>query len=49
MLLLKNIFSVEIITARGVTSALDLGLYVCEKLAGHQVKERIRKQMDYMQ
>lgn len=36
-----------VITARGVTSALDLGLYLCEKLAGHEVKERIRRQMDY--
>ncbi len=38
----------EIITARGVTSALDLGLYLCEKLASHEVKERIRRQMDYL-
>lgn len=38
----------DIITARGVTSALDLGLYLCEKLAGYEVKERIRQQMDYL-
>jgi len=38
----------DIITARGVTSALDLGLYLCEKLAGYEVKERIRRQMDYL-
>jgi len=37
----------DIITARGVTSSIDLGLYLCEKLAGHEIKERIRKQMDY--
>ena len=37
----------DIITARGVTSSIDLGLYLCEKFAGHEVKERIRKQMDY--
>lgn len=37
----------EVITARGVTSAIDLGLYLCEKLAGSDVKERIRQQMDY--
>jgi len=37
----------NIITARGVSSSIDLGLYLCEKLAGYAVKEKIRKQMDY--
>ncbi len=37
----------SIITARGVTAALDLGLYLCEKIAGYEVKEKIRWQMDY--
>jgi transcriptional regulator GlxA family with amidase domain len=37
----------DVITARGVSSSIDLGLYLCEKFAGHDVKERIRKQMDY--
>lgn len=37
----------DVITARGVTSAIDLGLYLCEKLAGYEVKEKIRQQMDY--
>lgn len=37
----------DIITARGVTSAIDIGLYVCEKLAGREVREEIRRQMDY--
>jgi cyclohexyl-isocyanide hydratase len=37
----------EVITARGVTSSIDLGLYLCEKLAGREAKERIRQQMDY--
>ena len=37
----------DVITARGVTSSIDLGLYLCEKLAGHEVRERIRQQMDY--
>ena len=37
----------DIITARGVTSSIDLGLYLCEKFAGYEVKERIRRQMDY--
>jgi transcriptional regulator GlxA family with amidase domain len=37
----------DIITARGVTSAIDVGLYVCEKLTGYEIKEKIRQQMDY--
>lgn len=37
----------DVITARGVTSSIDLGLYLCEKLAGGDVRERIRQQMDY--
>ncbi len=37
----------EVITARGVTSAIDLGLYLCEKLAGREAAGRIRQQMDY--
>ena len=38
----------NIITARGVTSAIDLGLYICEKIAGREVREKIEIQMDYM-
>lgn len=38
----------NVITARGVTSSIDLGLYLCEKIAGHEIKERIRRQMDYL-
>jgi transcriptional regulator GlxA family with amidase domain len=37
----------DIITARGVTSSIDLGLYLCEKLAGREARERIARQMDY--
>jgi cyclohexyl-isocyanide hydratase len=37
----------DVITARGVSSSIDLGLYLCEKLAGREIKEKIRKQMDY--
>jgi len=37
----------EIITARGVTSSIDLGLYLCERFFGREVKEKIRQQMDY--
>lgn len=37
----------RIITAGGVTAAIDLGLYLCEKIAGSEVREKIRIQMDY--
>src|SRR5919205_2324569 len=37
----------EVISARGVTSAIDLGLYLCEKLAGREARQRIAAQMDY--
>ncbi|HEY9296019.1 MAG TPA: DJ-1/PfpI family protein, partial [Phormidium sp.] len=37
----------EVITARGVTSSIDLGLYLCEKFCGYDVKEQIRQRMDY--
>jgi cyclohexyl-isocyanide hydratase len=37
----------DVITARGVTAAIDLGLYLVEKLAGTEAKERVRRQMDY--
>lgn len=36
-----------VITARGVTSAIDLGLYLCQRLAGPEAGSKIRKQMDY--
>lgn len=38
----------DVITARGVTSALDLGLHLCELLAGPDARETIRRQMDYL-
>lgn len=37
----------DVVTARGVTSSIDLGLYLCERLAGRDSKEQIRQQMDY--
>ena len=37
----------RIITGRGVTSAIDLGLYLVEKLAGSDIRRRIKTQMDY--
>lgn len=36
-----------LVTARGVASALDLGLYLVERLAGAEARTRIRSQMDY--
>lgn len=36
-----------IITAGGVTASIDLGLYLCEKIAGRDAREKIQKQMDY--
>ncbi|UBF26262.1 DJ-1/PfpI family protein [Kovacikia minuta CCNUW1] len=37
----------DVITSRGVTASIDLGLYLCKKLAGSEEKEKIRQQMDY--
>lgn len=37
----------EVITARGVSSAIDLGLYLVEKLSSKETKDKIAKQMDY--
>jgi transcriptional regulator GlxA family with amidase domain len=37
----------EVITARGVSSSLDLGLHVVERLAGAEARARVAKQMDY--
>ena len=37
----------DVVTARGVTSAIDLGLYLVERLAGATARARIAKQMDY--
>lgn len=36
-----------IITARGVSAAIDLGLYTVERLAGAEVRRKIALQMDY--
>lgn len=35
------------ITGGGVATSVDLGLYVCELLAGKEVVAKIQKQMDY--
>jgi transcriptional regulator GlxA family with amidase domain len=37
----------DVITARGVTSSIDLGLYLVEQIAGTEMREKIRRQMDY--
>jgi cyclohexyl-isocyanide hydratase len=36
-----------VITAGGVTAGIDLGLYLCGKITGDEVREKIQKQMDY--
>ena len=36
-----------VITAGAVAASLDLGLYLCEKLAGTEAKEQIRARMNY--
>ncbi|MFA6364044.1 DJ-1/PfpI family protein [Methanoregula sp.] len=37
----------RVITAGGVTAAIDMGLYLCEKIAGEEARAKIQKQMDY--
>ena len=37
----------EVITARGVSSSIDLGLHVVERLAGADARARVARQMDY--
>lgn len=37
----------DIITARGVSSALDAGLYLVQRLAGAEARDRVAAQMDY--
>ncbi len=37
----------DIVTARGVSSSLDLGLHLVERLAGTNVRGAISRQMDY--
>ena len=37
----------DVVTARGVTSAIDLGLHLVERFVGKEGGERIRRQMDY--
>lgn len=36
-----------IITSGGVSASIDLGLYLCEKWAGKEAAEEIRKRIDY--
>lgn len=37
----------NVITAGGVTAAIDLGLYLCQKITTTEVRQKIQKQMDY--
>jgi cyclohexyl-isocyanide hydratase len=37
----------DVITARGVSSSIDAGLHIVEKLAGADSRTRVAAQMDY--
>ncbi|HAU88279.1 MAG TPA: thiamine biosynthesis protein ThiJ [Lachnospiraceae bacterium] len=37
----------NMITARGVSAGIDLGLFICEKIQGKEVRDKIARQMDY--
>jgi cyclohexyl-isocyanide hydratase len=37
----------DVVTARGVTAGIDLGLHLVARIAGVDVQEKIAKQMDY--
>jgi cyclohexyl-isocyanide hydratase len=37
----------DVVTAQGVTSSIDLGLHLVERIAGREARARIAKQMDY--
>ncbi len=37
----------DLITGGGVSSSIDLGLYLCERFAGTEARTKIQKQMDY--
>lgn len=37
----------HVITGRGVSSSIDFGLHVVERLASKDARDRIAKQMDY--
>jgi transcriptional regulator GlxA family with amidase domain len=39
----------DVVTAGGVTSAIDLGLFLVQRLAGPEARARIAKQMDYLE
>lgn len=36
-----------LVTAGGVTASIDLGLHLCERLAGAEARARVAEQMDY--
>jgi cyclohexyl-isocyanide hydratase len=37
----------DIVTSGGVSSAIDLGLHIVQKLAGAEARSQIAAQMDY--
>lgn len=38
----------DVVTARGVTSGIDLGLHLVERVAGAETRTHIATQMDYL-
>ena len=41
------VVSSNVITAGAVAASLELGLYLCERLAGKDAREKVRKSMNY--
>jgi transcriptional regulator GlxA family with amidase domain len=37
----------DVVTARGVSAAIDMGLYLVQRVAGGEARDRIATQMDY--
>ena len=37
----------DVVTAGGVTASIDLGLHLCQRIAGREVRAQIREQIDY--
>ncbi len=37
----------DVLTAGGITSSIDMGLYLCGKLAGREAMEAVKRQIEY--
>lgn len=42
------VVSGNVITAGAVAASLELGLYLCERLAGKEAREQVRRSMNYL-